>query len=194
MPRKYIPTGRPPSPPPPAQPGPKQETLDLGNRCLELLDQGVARADLAERLHVTRKRVDHALRTVRRLRDTEAGGEPVPRQRRAVQTPAGPRVNWRWQEDAACKGQPLDLFFDPEGREPEGQKEARTRRAKGFCDLCPVETECREYAIGGAAPSGPWEKHGTWGNLSEGERAALRRKRMKTASNQRLREAKIEAA
>jgi WhiB family redox-sensing transcriptional regulator len=181
MPRNYKPNGRPPIRP---ASGPKPETVELGQRCLDLLDQGVERADLAERLHVTRKRVDHALRTVRRLRDVEAGGEPAPRQRRAVQTPAGPRVNWRWQEDAACKGQPLDLFFDPEGREPEGQKEARHKKAKAICAGCPVRTQCLDYAIGQP------EKYGRW-NLDEDERAHERRRRMKTASNQRLREARV---
>lgn len=148
-----------------------------------MLDQGVERADLAERLHVTRKRVDHALRTVRRLRDAEAGGQPAPlRKRRVAYQPAGPQVDWRWQDDAACKGKPLHWFFDPEGRELEAEKKVRVARAEKVCRGCPVRTECLDYAI-----SQP-ERAGTWGGLDEDERAHERRRRMKAASNQRLRE------
>src|ERR1700735_902472 len=76
-----------------------------------------------------------------------------------------PRPNWGWQDDAACRGEDLLLFFGPDGeRQPE--REVRERKAKAICMSCPVRSECLNYAV-----SRP-EKYGTWGGLNEEERFA----------------------
>ena len=40
-----------------------------------------------------------------------------------------PRPNWGWQDDAACRGKEVVLFFGPDGeRQPE--RDIRERKAK----------------------------------------------------------------
>ena len=86
-----------------------------------------------------------------------------------------PRPNWGWQDDAACRGKDVVLFFGPDGeRQPE--REIRERKAKMLCASCPVRTECPGYAV-----SRP-EKYGTWGGLNEDERASEQRRRMRRAN------------
>jgi WhiB family transcriptional regulator, redox-sensing transcriptional regulator len=93
--------------------------------------------------------------------------------RRQVTLP--PRPNWGWQDAAACRGTDVVLFFGPDGeRQPE--RDIRERKAKALCASCPVRNECLDYAI-----SRP-EKYGTWGGLSEDERASERRRRMRRAN------------
>ncbi|MFB4280805.1 WhiB family transcriptional regulator [Nonomuraea sp. MTCD27] len=89
---------------------------------------------------------------------------------------ARPRPSWGWQEDAACRGEDLVLFFGPEG-ERQPQKDMRERRAKTVCAGCPVRRECLTYAL-----SRP-EKYGTWGGLNEEERASERRRRMRRVAS-----------
>ena len=85
------------------------------------------------------------------------------------------RPGWGWQEDAACRGEDVVLFFGPDGeRQPE--REIRERKAKQICTSCPVRAECLTYAV-----SRP-EKYGIWGGLNEDERAAERRRRMRRAN------------
>jgi WhiB family transcriptional regulator, redox-sensing transcriptional regulator len=80
-----------------------------------------------------------------------------------------PRPNWGWQDDAACRGKEVVLFFGPDGeRQPE--RDIRERKAKVVCASCPVRTECLSYAV--TRP----EKYGTWGGLNEDERASERRR------------------
>lgn len=79
-----------------------------------------------------------------------------------------PRPSWAWQDDAACRGEDLVLFFGPDGeREPE--RSVRERKAKAICAQCPVMWLCRETAF--------VLKHdaGVWGGLGEVERATKRR-------------------
>src|SRR6202042_1689620 len=86
-----------------------------------------------------------------------------------------PRPNWGWQDDAACRGKEVVLFFGPDGeRQPE--REIRERKAKAVCAACPVRAECLNYAV-----SRP-EKYGTWGGLNEDEPSAERRRRMRRAN------------
>jgi WhiB family transcriptional regulator, redox-sensing transcriptional regulator len=86
-----------------------------------------------------------------------------------------PRPNWSWQDDGACQGEDLSLFFGPDGeRQPE--RDIRERKAKAVCTTCPVRIECLNYAL--ARP----EKYGTWGGLNEEQRAAERRRRMRRAN------------
>ncbi|GAA3440637.1 MULTISPECIES: WhiB family transcriptional regulator [Streptosporangiaceae] len=89
---------------------------------------------------------------------------------------ARPRPSWGWQDDAACRGEDLVLFFGPDGeRQPE--RDIRERKAKAICGQCPVRAECLDYAL-----SRP-EKYGTWGGLNEDERASERRRRMRRAAS-----------
>ncbi|WP_017596413.1 WhiB family transcriptional regulator [Nocardiopsis potens] len=83
--------------------------------------------------------------------------------------------DWAWQEHAACKDEPITLFFGPPG-ERRVEREVRERKAKEVCAQCPVRTDCLDYAI--ARP----EKYGTWGGLGEDERAKERRRRMRRGS------------
>lgn len=79
---------------------------------------------------------------------------------------------WGWQEQAACQGKDIVLFFGPDGeRAPE--RELRERKAKQICMACPVRSACADYAV-----SRP-EKYGTWGGLNEDERASERRRRQR---------------
>src|SRR5260221_890582 len=89
-----------------------------------------------------------------------------------------PRPNWGWQDDAACRGMDVVLFFGPDGeRQPE--RDIRERKAKAVGAACPVRAECLGYAV-----SRP-EKYGTWGGLNEDERAAERPRRSRRANRAR---------
>jgi len=80
--------------------------------------------------------------------------------------------SWGWQDNAACRGEDLELFFGPDGeRQPD--REIRERKAKQVCTYCPVRTDCLDYAIDRP------EKYGTWAGLNEDERASERRRRMR---------------
>jgi WhiB family redox-sensing transcriptional regulator len=69
----------------------------------------------------------------------------------------------KWQDRAACHGQPIELFFQPE-REVEAVKAAREATAKAICAGCEVLVQC-----GGHALAWP-ERYGTWGGRTEDER------------------------
>lgn len=87
------------------------------------------------------------------------------------------RPDWGWQNDAQCWGEPLVLFFGPDGeRQPE--RDRREARAKAICAQCPVRAECLNYAL-----SRP-EKYGTYGGLNEDERASERRRRMRRGNRE----------
>lgn len=88
---------------------------------------------------------------------------------------AGQRQGWSWQDDAACKGEDLVLFFGPEN-ERQPQKDIRERKAKAICSQCPARNECLDYAL-----SRP-EKYGMWGGMNEDERASGRRRLMRQAN------------
>lgn len=83
-----------------------------------------------------------------------------------------PRPSWGWQDDAACRGEDLVLFFGP-GAERPTERDIRERKAKAICSGCPVRSECLGYAL--ARP----EKYGAWGGLNEDERASERRRRVR---------------
>lgn len=59
-----------------------------------------------------------------------------------------------WQKDAACAGQPTNIFFPPDAADGE-EYPANVRRnalakamreSKKFCDICVVSQECLKYA------------------------------------------------
>lgn len=66
-----------------------------------------------------------------------------------------------WIADAACAGEPTDLFF------PED--DVGVLLAKAICGGCKVRPECVSYAVD--IPS----LDGIWGGLTRQERARLRR-------------------
>jgi len=72
---------------------------------------------------------------------------------------------WQWR--AACRGDDAGLFFGPSHLEARDEREARERRAKSICAICPVRIECLEYALRTKEP------HGIWGGLNELERRRL---------------------
>jgi len=129
------------------------------------MDAGVKRSELPRVLGETPGRVSMAMSYIVR-RD---GGTPSQRQERLP----GPR-SWGWQEQAACRGMDLVIFFGREGERGPG-RDRREAKAKRVCEGCPVRTECLDYAV-----SRP-EKYGVYGGLSEDERAAERRRRLRQA-------------
>jgi WhiB family transcriptional regulator, redox-sensing transcriptional regulator len=76
----------------------------------------------------------------------------------------------RWQDRAACRGMDGLLFFGP-ANEPRPDREIREAKAKAVCQLCPVRTQCLDYALRNAI------RHGIWGGLDDEERARERRRR-----------------
>ena len=64
------------------------------------------------------------------------------------------RPSWGWQDEAACRGREVVLFFGPDGeRQPE--REIRERKAKAVCAGCPVRAECLTYAVSGRRSTAP---------------------------------------
>jgi WhiB family transcriptional regulator, redox-sensing transcriptional regulator len=72
-----------------------------------------------------------------------------------------------WRARAACRGPETALFFPPTNVERKEDRDAREQRAKAICHECPVQRECRDYAISVG------EMHGIWGGLNEAERRGL---------------------
>jgi WhiB family transcriptional regulator, redox-sensing transcriptional regulator len=58
-----------------------------------------------------------------------------------------------------------DEFFSPE-EERGHQRVARETRARAICRRCPLVDDCLEWSIDEQVP------HGTWGGMTEKERAA----------------------
>jgi WhiB family redox-sensing transcriptional regulator len=68
-----------------------------------------------------------------------------------------------WRRDAACRGEPLELFFPRLDVVPD--------EARRICTTCPAVTACLEYAL---APHVP-PIIGVWAGLSASERRRLKR-------------------
>lgn len=75
-----------------------------------------------------------------------------------------------WMDQAACKGQPVDLFIGTKNMRP----------ARSFCEECPVREECLEYALADA------DLQGMWGNTVEDERDRIRRERRGTPTSRQV--------
>jgi WhiB family redox-sensing transcriptional regulator len=73
---------------------------------------------------------------------------------------------WTWQLLARCRGEDVSVFFHPDGERGHDRKR-RQQRAKAICAKCPVAAKCREHSLISH------ERFGTWGGLSEDERASL---------------------
>ena len=77
-----------------------------------------------------------------------------------------------WQDTAACRDAPPDLFFGPEG-EQQHQKPAREAEAKTVCARCPVRTACLDYALASGI------RFGVFGGTGEDERRLMGRDYMR---------------
>lgn len=84
----------------------------------------------------------------------------------------------RWQDQAACRGSDLSLFFGPDG-ESARRKAAREAMAAEFCARCPVLADCDAWSVGRP------EHFGFWAGLGEDERREERRRRMRRARERR---------
>lgn len=70
-----------------------------------------------------------------------------------------------WQDDAACREAPTEIFF-PVAGDPE-----TAHWVAMFCDLCPVRTECLEYALATR------QRYGIWGGMTERQRRRILKQR-----------------
>ena len=68
-----------------------------------------------------------------------------------------------WQQQAACKGMPTDLFF------PESGQMDQLRRALAVCKGCPVKGHCLSANL--------YEKIGIWGGTTARQRRVILRQR-----------------
>ncbi|MDQ3940938.1 MAG: WhiB family transcriptional regulator [Actinomycetota bacterium] len=75
--------------------------------------------------------------------------------------------NEEWQDRAACKQVPVQLFFPPAEQEAD--------EAKMVCAMCEVRQPCLEFAIEAG------ERFGVWGGLTPQERRSLVAKRRSRA-------------
>jgi WhiB family transcriptional regulator, redox-sensing transcriptional regulator len=66
-----------------------------------------------------------------------------------------------WWKQAACRRQPLEVFFPPDARS--------SRAAKAICATCVVRTQCLDYAMGADPPL-----KGIFGGTTEQERRSMR--------------------
>ena len=80
-------------------------------------------------------------------------GEELPSLEEVAHRPA-------WMKRAQCRGEDLDLFFPALG--------ASSTRAKAICSICPVRSECLDYARRDA------DTAGIWGGTSPRERRKQR--------------------
>jgi WhiB family redox-sensing transcriptional regulator len=83
-------------------------------------------------------------------------------------------ADYTWRSQAICRDTDPDLFF-PIGT--TGQALVQIDRAKEVCGMCPVKTDCLEYALETNQDSG------IWGGLDEEQRRNIRRQ---AAARQRL--------
>jgi WhiB family redox-sensing transcriptional regulator len=86
---------------------------------------------------------------------------------------------WQW---AACLDTDIDVFFPEEGDDEDGLEEPLyvPAEAKAICTICPVRSECLNYALtvqiippGKAKPE--WVK-GIWGGTTTYLRELMRRR------------------
>jgi hypothetical protein len=64
--------------------------------------------------------------------------------------------NWRWTEDAACRGTDPDSWF-------ETDTILERERLRAICEACPVASPCLNQALA-------HNERGFWGGMSRGER------------------------
>lgn len=76
-----------------------------------------------------------------------------------------------WQGKGLCRGNHAYLFFPPSTVERKEDRERREHKAKAICGVCPVTSECMEFAIEIREP------YGIWGGLTETERRQVASRR-----------------
>jgi len=83
--------------------------------------------------------------------------------------------DWEWQESAACRELPTEMFFYTDGERGPRRKN-RENAAKAICASCPVLQACRKQALALAEP------YGIWGGLTEEDRLTILDRSEKSAS------------
>lgn len=80
-----------------------------------------------------------------------------------------PRADERWKLRAQCVGEEPELWFPKGEGERLGNKHVRAldATARAICSRCPVTAECLTYALELDL------RYGTWGGLTETDRAKL---------------------
>lgn len=78
-----------------------------------------------------------------------------------------------WREQAMCLEYPGVLFFGLEENESAAERRGREEQAKRICSSCAVRGECLEYALSVREP------YGIWGGLTELERRARIRSKLR---------------
>lgn len=68
-----------------------------------------------------------------------------------------------WMKDAVCRDENPELFF------PHERSVAGIEAAKKVCELCPVQTECLDFALADPLNSA----FGVWGNKDQNERREI---------------------
>ncbi|MEJ6577612.1 MAG: WhiB family transcriptional regulator [Actinomycetota bacterium] len=81
--------------------------------------------------------------------------------------------DWAWQESAACRELPTEMFFYTDGERGPRRKN-RENAAKTICAACPVIQACRKQALSLAEP------YGIWGGLTEEDRLLILNRNQKT--------------
>ncbi len=79
---------------------------------------------------------------------------------------------WEWQYQGLCRTTNPDTFFHPEGERGPSRR-FRDARAKAICAQCPVIRQCGEHALSVQEP------YGVWGGMTEEEREAVYRQRIR---------------
>ena len=69
-----------------------------------------------------------------------------------------------WQLRGLCRGNHAHLFFPPSTFERKDERQRREIRAKSICQVCPVQSECVDYALDIREP------YGIWGGMTESDR------------------------
>ena len=72
-----------------------------------------------------------------------------------------------WQLRGLCRGNHSHLFFPPSTFERKDERARRELRARAICRVCPVMSECLDYAMRIREP------YGIWGGFTENERRDL---------------------
>ena len=67
-----------------------------------------------------------------------------------------------------CQNTDPDVWFSDKDSMDVHSSASTIRQAKAFCKMCPVKTQCLEYAIVND------EQHGIWGGLSTQDRKKLK--------------------
>lgn len=76
-----------------------------------------------------------------------------------------------WQDKAACIGQPLEKFIEPDAERGSRQRLTQpSSDVKAMCGTCPVEGDCLSWAL-------RHDEHGIWGGLTRDQREALSKSR-----------------